>query len=233
MHKLVLLLSVAVSPLVIATPILGPGAWSSFGANPNNDHAPFWDRPSADGVRCNVGFFLAGNFGPCNNRKNGTPAAGLQLGASDLEFYSLGGLLAPFQLAAGSYTFRLEGRIAGSNTFVIGYRTFGLDTPIFTQANQVGNTFQLTSTTDFSLYIRDGSHLFRSTNTLWPGVMAARQTSTGRLYFGFEDRPHGDRDYNDVVISAVATPEPATFALIGLALIFAGLFKRLGGANGN
>ncbi len=222
-----LLLALVFGLSMTASPILGSGSWTAFGSNPTNNNSPFWDRASADGANCNIGYFLAGGFGPCGSRKNGTPAAGLQLGAATLEYYSLVDAMTPFTLAAGRYSFALEGRIAGSNTFAVGYRTGTSDLTLFTQADLTGNQISFLSANPFSLYIVDGSNLYRSTDAALPGVMAARDTATGRLYFGFEDRRNGDRDYNDVILSAtVETPEPATFALVGLVLVVAGIFRR-------
>jgi hypothetical protein len=210
-----------------ASPILGSGTWTPFGVNPNNNASPFWDNVSADGSNCNVGYFLAGGFGPCANRKNGTPAAGLQLGAANLEYYSAANALTPFTLDAGEYTFRLDGRIAGSNTFAIGYRMSGVDTTFFTQADTAGDTFTIQAIAPFSLFIKDGSNLFRTSDVIAPGAMAARNTADGRLFFGFEDRRGGDRDYNDVLISTsfAPVPEPGTYALTGLALAAAALAR--------
>jgi hypothetical protein len=212
------LIAAAVS--TVATPILGTGTFTSFGSNPTRDNTPFWDRNSSDGQNCNIGYFLAGGFGPCANRKNGTSSGGLNLGAANLEYYSLGNGMVPYSLAAGTYSFRLEGRIAGSNTFKVGFRIGGVDTDLFTQSSTVGDLNGFTALGPITLYIKDGANVFRTNDTILPATAAIRDTKTGRYYFGFEDRRNGDGDYNDVIISTTfqPVPEPATMGLMGLAL---------------
>jgi hypothetical protein len=230
-RKLILLMIVlaAAAAMLSASPVIGPSAWSSW-ATVNNDGVPFWDRVSADGRACNVGYFLAGGFGPCSNLQNGTPSTGLNLGGSNLEYYSDNGAITPFLLAAGEWTFTLEGRIAGSNTFTVGYY-YPLSTPsvlypLFTQSNTRGDTATVQATDVIALYLLDGSNFFRSDDDPL-GVAAFRNTQIGNtFYFGFEDRPRGDRDMNDVVLSAHYAPEPGTYVLIGAGLLGLGLLRR-------
>jgi hypothetical protein len=227
---LALALALAILPAA-ATPIVGAGSFTAFGSNPNNNGSPFWDNRSSDGVNCNAGFFLAGSFGGCGSLKNGTPSSGLNLGAANLEYYSASNLLTPFTLAAGTYTFRLEGRIAGSNTFQIGYNAGSGNVNFFSNLNSVGSTFTLESADPLHLFIRDGSNFFSSTDAMAPGAAAFRNVNTGVYYFGFEDRLGGDRDYNDVLISATyrapsSIPEPSTLALVGIAVAAGVTWRR-------
>ncbi len=214
---------------IFGSPVIGAGAWSAWPAV-NNNGAPFWDQPSADGSACNVGYFLAGGFGGCSSLKNGTPATGLNLGGSNLEYYSDNDAITPFLLEAGQWTFTLEGRIAGSNTFEVGY-FFPLSQtptlyPIFNQNNWVGNTATINVNDVIALYLRDGSYFFVSDDNPL-GVAAFRNTQLlNQFYFGFEDRPNGDWDMNDVVLSAHYVPEPGTYALIGAGLLGLGLLRR-------
>lgn len=211
-----------------ASPIIGSGSFTAFGSNPDRDGTPFWDQTSHDGQNCGAGYFLAGGFGPCSSMKNGTPSGGLNLGATNLEYYSAGGNIVPYSLQAGFYSFRLEGRIAGSNTFQVGYRFGGVDTDLFTQANTAGDVAAFTALGPVTLYIKDGSNLFRSLDSMQPSTAAFRDIKSGRYYFGFEDRSGGDSDYNDVVISTTfqPVPEPGTLGLMGAALA-AAVFARL------
>lgn len=212
-----------------ASPVIGAGEWSPW-PTVNNDGSPFWDRTSGDGGACNVGYFLAGGFGPCSNLKNGTPSGGLNLGGGNLEYYSDSDNITGFLLAAGEWTFRLEGRIAGSNTFTVGYYypLSSLPTfyPLFTQSNTVGNQATVMANDVIALYLLDGSYFFRSDDDPL-GVAAFRHTQVPMtFYFGFEDRPQGDWDMNDVVLSAHYVPEPGTYALIGAGLLGLGWLRR-------
>jgi hypothetical protein len=223
------LLLAIVAAVAAASPVIGPGTWSSW-PTVNNDGTPFWDRSSSDGAACNVGFFLAGGFGNCSNLKNGTPASGLNLGGSNLEYFSDSNDITPFVLAAGQWTFTLEGRIAGSNTFEVGYY-YPLSPlpalyPLFNQSNTAGDTATIMATGVFALYLSDNPHFFRSDDDPL-GVAAFRHTQLpNQFYFGFEDRPRGDWDMNDVVLSAHYVPEPGTYALIGAGLLGLGLLRR-------
>lgn len=216
---------------VLGSPIIGPGTWSGW-PNVNNDNVPFWDRTSSDGASCNAGFFLAGGFAGCGNLKIGTPGTGLNLGGSNLEYYSDNDAITPFLLAPGQWTFRLEGRIAGSPTFEVGYY-YPLSAtptlyPLFDQTKWVGDTVTILASDVIALYLSDSSSgdFFRSDDSPL-GVAAFRNTQLmNQFYFGFEDRINGDWDMNDVVLSAHYVPEPGTYALIGAGLLGLGLLRR-------
>ncbi len=217
------------SAVMWSSPVTGTGTWSSW-PQVNNDGTPFWDRTSSDGRACNIGYFLAGGFGGCGNLKNGTPASGLNLGGSNLEYYSNNDAITSFLLAPGEWTFTLEGRIAGSSTFEVGYYypSTPLPTlyPLFNQTNTVGDTAKVMANNVIALYLMDGSYFFRSDSDPL-GVAAFRHTVLpNQFYFGFEDRPRGDWDMNDVVLSAHYVPEPGTYALIGAGLLGLGLLRR-------
>lgn len=225
-----LIIAALAAAMAAASPVLGTGTWNSW-PTVNNNGIPFWDQNSADGNACNVGYFLAGGFGPCSNLKNGTPPGGLNLGGGNLEYLSNNDAITPFLLQAGEWTFTLEGRIAGSNTFVVGYfdPTSATPTlyPLFNQTNTVGNSLTINFGSPVALYINDGSYWLYSNQTTL-GVAAFHYMPGGNLfYFGFEDRPSGsDWDFNDVVISGRYVPEPGTYALIGAGLLAIGILRR-------
>lgn len=224
-------LAVLLAAVAMASPVIGTGTWSSWPVV-NNDGTPFWDNSSADGGSCNVGYFLAGGFNtgqnPCSNLKNGTPSGGLNLGGSNLEYFSNNDNITGFLLAAGEWTFTLEGRIAGSETFTVGY--FYPQLPgfysLFTQANSVGDSVTINVAAPIALYLNDQSYWLYSNQD--PLGAAAFHYTPGQhvYYFGFEDRLRGDRDYNDVVISGQYVPEPGTYLLIGAGLLAIGIVRR-------
>jgi len=225
-----ILMALAAAPaLVVGSPIIGGGTWASWPVV-NNDNVPFWDRVSSDGAACNVGYFLAGSFGPCSNLKNGTPASGLEIGGENLEFYSNNNAITGFYLAPGEWTFTLEGRIAGSSTFQVGYYyPFGptpVLIPLFNESDWKGDTVTVASSQPIALYLMDGPYFFRSYGSDL-GVAAFHNTQMPlTFYFGFEDRPQGDWDMNDVVLSAHYVPEPSTYVMIGAGLAALGLMRR-------
>ncbi len=181
-------------------------------------------------ARATSGFFLAGGFGPCSNLKNGTPSGGLNLGGNNLEYFSSSNNIASFLLSAGEWTFTLEGRIAGSGTFQVGYFVPSSSSPVFhplfSQGDPVGRSVTVRISTPIALYLNDGSYWVYS-NQSTPGVAAFQYKPAGNpFYFGFEDRPGGDLDYNDVVLSGRYAPEPATYALIGAGLLALGVLRR-------
>lgn len=227
-----------------ATPVIGSGTYQPFGANPTENNTPFWDTASHDGSGCGVGYVLTqtASINNCGNKRMGT-ASGLGLDANDLEYYSLLDNLVAFTLAAGQYEFKLHAGLYGARLNQVGYRYLsgGGDQLMFDSFDTVGETFVLNAASEFALWIMsDNNAAFRFQSNDASGLRAAafRDTKTDLHYFGFEDRPNGDRDYNDMVISASylapaenPVPEPATFALIGLGLIAVSLIGKRRKAN--
>jgi hypothetical protein len=223
-----------------AAPISGAGSFTAFGSNPNQDGSPFWDYTSSDGSGCGAGYVLTqtASNNNCANTRNGV-TSGLGLNASDLEYYSNGGAAIAFTLTAGQYRFTLWGGLYGATSNVVGYKYIGDDTyhPMFSTSDMIGKTFDLDASGEFLLYLRSensDSLLFHSNDASGMRAAAFRSTNAGLYYFGFEDRPQGDKDYNDTIFSAKfkpeeeqqPVPEPATFAAMGFGLIAVALIGR-------
>lgn len=211
--------------------INGSGAFTGP-TSPNRDNTPFWDRNSSDGTNCNVGLFLVGGFGPCGSARagsNGAAGAGLNLGSANIESYAgPGGVQTAFNLSAGSYLFTYRGSFTAAAPTQVGYYLLsgGPDVPMFTGASVVGNTFSLTAPGAFGLYYLVGGNTYRSNGETALGVAAFRNTNGTNFYFGFEDSPTGDRDFNDSILSVAASPEPGGYLLLGSALMLLGLTAR-------
>ena len=227
-----------------AAPINGAGAFTAFGSNPNQNASPFWDTNSFDGGGCNAGYILTqgASINNCANKRNGV-TSGLGLNAADLEYYSDGGSVTPFTMSAGSYVFTLWGGLYGARLNEVGYKYLDDATyyTMFSTSNTTGAIFNLDADREFLLWIKsdgDNSLLFKSNDPSGLRAAAFQDTSSGLYYFGFEDRPYGDKDYNDTVLSASyevleeQVPEPATFALMGFGLIAVALAGRRRGRSG-
>ena len=224
-----------------AAPINGAGTFTPFGSNPNQNGSPFWDYTSADGSGCGVGYVLTAgaSINGCANKQNGINS-GLSLDPLDLEYYSERGLATAFTMSAGKYLFTLHGGQYGARYNVVGYQYLGDEGyyPMFDTFDTVGDTFLLDADREFRLWIKsdyNSDSLFHSDDSDGLRAAAFRNTSNGLYYFGFEDRPRGDKDYNDTVLSAnyiSDVPEPATFAIMGVGLIAVALAgRRRAGSN--
>lgn len=225
-----------------SAPVIGGGSFDPFGANPTQNNTPFWDTTSHDGSGCGVGYVLTqtASINNCGNKRMGT-TTGLGLDPNDLEYYSLLDNVVSFTLAAGQYEFTLHAGMYGAALNQVGYRYLsgGSDQVMFDTFDTVGATFVLDAVGEFALYLlsdNNPAYRFQSNDASGHRAAAFHDNSTDLYYFGFEDRPVGDRDYNDMVISAsylapaeppdTPTPEPATFALIGFGLIAVSLLGK-------
>jgi len=230
-----------------SSPLIGGGSFDPFGSNPTQNNTPFWDTTSHDGNGCGVGYILTrtASINNCGNKRMGT-STGLGLDPDNLEYYSLLDNVVGFTLAAGQYEFTLHAGLYGAALNQVGYRYLngGGDHLMFDTFDHVGDTFVFNATSEFALYLlsdNNAAFRFQSNDASGHRAAAFHDTSTDLYYFGFEDRPVGDRDYNDMVISAsylapsdppdTPTPEPATFALIGVGLIAVSFIGRRRKAN--
>lgn len=112
-------LGMALAAPPVAAQVNTTGTWSNM-VVPNEDGTPYWDNTSADGAKCNVGYYLlykAGSgFGPCSNEK---PTSAFVDGNSG-RLGTTGGVPngsylseSAFSFAAGKYRFNFLANIAG------------------------------------------------------------------------------------------------------------------------
>ena len=218
----------------------GVGAWQTLSSPLNPGPAgggtvtgtPFWNNGSWDATAANVGYFLTGtgNFAGNANSPN-IPIANLQYwgtaaGLTDpTEKFSSGGSAVSTQLLI-----QVAGN-AGVNQ--LWYQdTTGMHELYDPSTDHVGQsvtfspvgdfTFLLINPTDHYTFDSDSNSGNQSGDANGNQHFVAFQSSTGGpLYIGVEDLPfaHTDADYNDMIFSLQAVPEPASVTLLALGTV--------------
>lgn len=216
--------------------VQGIGYFTNFG-DTNQNGIPYWDNKSFDGDKMNVGYCLNGE-GNCNMA--GAPG-------KDLSYF--GGL---FGSAVKDISFKETGvldmatmkieiaGLANQNSFGWYDINSGAKYELFSGTAGAGSEKTFDPTAQFGFYLTNDLGTFftqSSKNTADKGDQhfaifrdnAAKGSEA--YYLGIEDLlfSNSDRDYNDMIvkISASNTPEPASFAMLGLALAGAGAIKRM------
>lgn len=232
---LVAAVAAVIAPVVVQAQVVGansPASWtnvSSVNINRNSGDA-YWDRSSSDGTKCNIGYYLVGGFGPCNNMKPaGHVANGIGSLGNNGSFLGNSSLMGSrnFSFAAGLYQIEFLGNIAGydPNAQPIGQQlrayiggTAVYET-VFLRTDNAGNPVY-----SFNLDASAGDWFFgafsyghgttgqsRYSNGPTGGEFnrfALFSTATkndtpwnsGSWYVGFEDAHAGDRDFNDLIV---------------------------------
>jgi hypothetical protein len=198
------------------------------------DGAPYWDQASLDGAYKNIGYCLTGtgNCGMEAPYPGTVPYWGTAAGAYDPSFYWT------TTNATESAALRIEiAGLSGSNEFGW-YDTTAPDVLhlIFAGPDAAGAAASFLPSASFGLYLKADGKIFRTQSEA--GSDAGNQHFAvfgepgGDAYWiGMEDLPfsNSDRDYNDMVVRIEAVPEPATFLLMGVALLLAGCLRRFRG----
>lgn len=215
----------------------GAGGWTT-GWNANNDGVEYWDNVSKDGAGCNIGFYLSGNLGTCNNNDGAVASPNLDpnvhgylsnanLPISDIWVQSAGDMLAGLLLEVAGYRnvnefgYYKKGSTDPNDRVML---FSGADAPSATAAF---NPFADKGWTDYGFYLTSGFEIggvfqtYFSESSLNSGTEQGLQHFVffqgpgGKYYIGIEDRPISpaiqpdfDRDYNDMVIRFNQKPVP-------------------------
>lgn len=220
------------------------GGWQAMPA-PTESGKPFWDNTSYDGKTMNVGYFLTktGGFASSSSSPN--------LATSNLNYWGTGsGGFDPAEAftttppnSPVTTTLRLE--VAGfANTNILGYYDATGDHQIFAGSAGAGAVATINAIGAFGLYIttqegntfRSDAGLYSTTSSdSYQHFAVFKELDNSKLWIGVEDLKvnrdgsGSDKDFNDMVITLEAVPEPASvvsFALGSLAVGCYGAYRR-------
>ena len=225
---------VAAAPMSLVIP-----TGSFFGFSANNDGAEFWDNVSFDIIddlsHCNVGFFAANNFGPCDNDV-GTTVASAEFVGSQFHGTNGGSKPAPFTFGAGSYKVTFLGGMRDhveepAGWFTKSAGTYTLNPIAAAVSSQIGGEviinspgapwgFYVTPLSPFTGGDGCGAASFCSDDTKLQQFALFQKTANLSLV-GIEDQPGagvgtnpdgagGDRDYNDFFLRVEFQPPTTT-----------------------
>jgi len=228
---LMLVLAAAVTQ---ADTIVGsPGAaWQAFPSALHELGNPYWDSTSWDGSHLNVGYLLS------NLQGLTPPWWGNANGSADPGFY----FTSPGPDSDATLHFALAGRW-GSNEF--GWydpASPAVLHPIIMGGTALGTQVNWLPSADYGFYLKTpeggSNRVYYTESSRNPAgetghqhfAVFAESLQPGEevYWIGVEDlrAGHGDEDYQDMVVRVHASPEPATFLLLGGGLAVIWVWRR-------
>ena len=121
------------------------------------------------------------------------------------------------------------GKEAGNkNTFGVGIRTGGASDLLFNTSANGSSVFSSAGAGVFSFFFYDITTSLEIANPSIAIGVAQSSTNTSKALFVFNDNGSADGDYDDMVVSVTAVPEPETYAMMlaGLGLMGAVARRR-------
>ena len=224
--------------------VSGGQSWQS-GWTAGTQTNEFWNRVSDDGANCNIGFFVAGGYGPCANQHPSPFASAL--GWTNATY-----LAAPVpnvntrttvKFSAGSYVLNFYGRVAGASPErFTGVSSVDGSMTLNHTFGMAPETISFTTDRDWEFFLQP--YLPAAAGTFYSSDAATRQwavfaNSNGAngdnardWLVGGEDTgctsiregcdKVSDYDYNDALIRVSTVPEPSTYALMATGLLVIG-----------
>jgi hypothetical protein len=226
--------------------LLGPASAPTYTTSINP--GPYWNNLSADGPTSNIGWCLVGGGGCVIASPPGAIAAYITAtggAAANMNFVSNGAAVTVSLL--GQLTNQI-GSAANSGYNVFGWYQInssgiiGALTPLWnSKTDTIGESATFVPTASYGLYLEniqgngqaDYFWFMNSSQDYSAGPdqnpvdglqhFAVFSGTPSQFYAGIDDTNNGSEDFNDMIVELVNAPEPRTFALFGIALLFCAL----------
>lgn len=221
------------------------GQWLS-GWTPGAQTNEFWNTPNSDdGTKCNIGYFVQGNFGPCSNEHPVSfPAS---LGWSNATYLAASPAAIANRVVVkfmpGTYNLSFLGQIAGANpSRLVGIHTIDGSGEIDYTFGSAPESRTIYATKDWEFTLQSfrpaGAGTFYSNDaaTRQFAVFANSNGANGQYandwLVGAEDNSCAvysaacpglaDYNFNDAMVRVTATPEPSSYILMASGLLAIG-----------
>lgn len=226
------------------------GSWQS-GWTPGTLVNEYWNHPSDDGLKCNIGYFVSTGYGPCGNQHPAVLPS--SLGWTNATYLAnavpSASLRVVVNFRPGTYNLSFLGQVAGANpSRFVGVSSTDGSNDLFHQFAGAPESFSFTTTKDWQFFMQSylpSPDVFYSNDsntrqfTVFANSNGGNGDFAGEWLVGAEDNGClvqtqacpgvSDYDYNDALVhvqSVSTVPEPSTYALMGAGLLAVGGFAR-------